>query len=322
MTCSVAMCTYNGEKYITDQLRSIINQSTQPDELIICDDNSSDKTVERIKCILGSWDKPWHIYINKQNLGYRKNFQKAISLCKGDIIFLSDQDDVWQKDKITIMMKAFQDNPHVLLAFHDAEITDAQLNCIGGGVSFWKVLQFNPEIFVRGDYSRLFQSNVVQGAACGFRKELFDLSSLFPDEAVHDEWLALNAALLGGILPIKMCLLKYRQTGSNEIGASKESFIMKAKKWSFSLKNKITAHRNTIQRRKSIWYALFLNNKSKYKVDNHDLEQHYMFLSNRLQCISNSNFLALPVRKYRVIYKSEYYSLKQYIKDVLACIFK
>ncbi len=191
-----------------------------------------------------------------------------------------------------------------------------------GGVSFWKVLQFNPEVFVRGDYSRLFQSNVVQGAACGFRKELFDLSSLFPDEAVHDEWLALNAALLGGILPIKMCLLKYRQTGSNEIGASKESFIMKAKKWSFSLKNKITAHRNTIQRRKSIWYALFLNNKSKYKVDNHDLEQHYMFLSNRLQCISNSNFLALPVRKYRVIYKSEYYSLKQYIKDVLACIFK
>lgn len=321
MTCSVAICTYNGEKYIESQLRSIINQSTQPDEIVICDDNSSDKTVEIIKYILESWNGSWHVYTNEYNLGYKKNFQKVISLCKGDIIFLSDQDDVWQTDKLTIMMKAFQDNPRILLVFHDAEIVDAQLNCMGGR-TFWKVLCFNPDAFERRDYSRLIQSNVVQGAACGFRKELFDLSLPFPDEAVHDEWLALNAFLFGGILPIKKPLLKYRQTGNNEIGASEETLMTKVKKWGLSLGNKIAAHKNTVKRRQSIWHALLLNYKNKYNADNHDIEQYYVFLSDRLRCISKEDFLALPVRKYRVIYKSNYYSMKQYLKDVLACIFK
>lgn len=92
---SIALCTYNGEKYIEEQLESLIHQTCQPDEIIICDDQSKDNTVNIAKSLLGSWPGAWKVIINKKNLGYKKNFQKAISLCRGDIIFLSDQDDVW-----------------------------------------------------------------------------------------------------------------------------------------------------------------------------------------------------------------------------------
>ena len=104
---SVAMCTYNGEKYIQEQLESIIYQSVPPDEIVICDDCSNDATLEIVKDILNSYDGIVQLVSNKHNLGYRKNFEKAISLCHGDIIFLSDQDDVWSSNKIEIIKSKY-----------------------------------------------------------------------------------------------------------------------------------------------------------------------------------------------------------------------
>lgn len=319
MTCSIAMCTYNGEKYIKEQLESIINQSTQPDEIIICDDGSTDRTIDIVKAVLKSWNGRWRVFENEHNLGYKKNFQKAISLCGSDIIFLSDQDDVWNANKIEIMMKVFQDNPYILLAFHDSEIVDDHLNCIKK--SFWNILKFNPDNFFKENYSRLNYNNVVQGAACGFRKELFELSLPFADEAVHDEWLALNAVLYGKVWPVRKQLLKYRQTGDNEIGGTKEDSVTKLKKWSFTLKKAIIAHKNNIKRRKFVWYTLLLNYKNKRGVENCSLNNHYAFLVARLQCIDNKKYFALPFRKYWSTYKNSYYSVKEYIKDLLACSF-
>lgn len=97
---SVAMCTFNGEKYIKEQIESIINQSLVPDEIVICDDCSKDNTINIIKETLANWSGKANLIINEDNLGYRKNFEKAISLCNGDIIFLSDQDDVWDNCKL------------------------------------------------------------------------------------------------------------------------------------------------------------------------------------------------------------------------------
>jgi len=87
---SIALCSYNGEKYIKEQLLSILKQTREPDEIIIVDDNSFDNTVAIINEVLEGFKIRWELIINPQNLGVTKNFEKAISLCKGDIIFTCD----------------------------------------------------------------------------------------------------------------------------------------------------------------------------------------------------------------------------------------
>lgn len=111
---SVAMCTFNGEKYIKEQIESIINQSLVPDEIVICDDCSKDNTLNIIKETLDNWPGKVQLVVNEKNLGYRKNFEKSISLCNGDIIFLSDQDDVWNRNKIEIMFNALNNSDAIM----------------------------------------------------------------------------------------------------------------------------------------------------------------------------------------------------------------
>lgn len=115
MRISVVMTTYNGEKYIIKQLESIKNQVRRPDEVIIADDCSTDRTVELIKeyitheCLADSWT----IYVNKQNLGFEKNFLSVMQKAKGDVVFLSDQDDIWDEKKIDIMIREFDNNTEI-----------------------------------------------------------------------------------------------------------------------------------------------------------------------------------------------------------------
>lgn len=106
MKISVAMTTFNGEEYIIEQLDSIKNQSLPPDEVIICDDASRDNTVEVIKKFISKYDlKTWKVISNRNQLGWKQNFRKVIGMTSGEIIFFSDQDDVWMPDKIEVMSK-------------------------------------------------------------------------------------------------------------------------------------------------------------------------------------------------------------------------
>ena len=100
MKISVVMAVYNGEKYIEEQLMSILSQSIMPDELIIQDDGSSDSTTDKIQSITEKSDVSVKLIKNKENLGFSKNFITAISAASGEYIFLSDQDDIWKKDRI------------------------------------------------------------------------------------------------------------------------------------------------------------------------------------------------------------------------------
>ena len=197
---SIALCTYDGEKYIAEQLESLINQTRQPDEIIICDDQSKDNTVIVAKRVLNSWQGKWKIIVNDKNLGYKKNFQKAISLCSGEFIFLSDQDDVWDKRKLEIILAAFHNHPDAIMVFHDAELVNGNLQSIYP--SLWATMGFDYRQFRNNVYGRFMKGNVVQGAACAFKRKLFDIAQPFPAEAIHDEWLALNAIPNGGIYPV------------------------------------------------------------------------------------------------------------------------
>jgi len=111
------MATYNGEKYIEEQLLSILNQTRQADEVVICDDNSSDDTAKIIQQFIEKNNllSSWRLIINKQNKGYPANFYYCVEKCKGDIVFFSDQDDIWKKDKIEKMEAILNDNSNIQL---------------------------------------------------------------------------------------------------------------------------------------------------------------------------------------------------------------
>ena len=118
-TVSIAMCTYNGAGFLQQQLDSLARQTRKPDEIIICDDVSSDNSVAIAQAFADQSGLKVRVHQNTQNLGYVKNFEKAISLCTQDIIFLCDQDDLWQPNKIEQMVGVFDAEPSVGLVLHD-----------------------------------------------------------------------------------------------------------------------------------------------------------------------------------------------------------
>lgn len=114
MKTSVILCTYNGKEYILEQLDSLKNQSLQPDEVIITDDKSTDETATIIKDYIKQYKLDnWKLSINEENKGFRKNFMDSIRECSGEYLFLCDQDDIWNQDKISSMTKAMDENPKI-----------------------------------------------------------------------------------------------------------------------------------------------------------------------------------------------------------------
>ncbi len=104
---SVALCTYNGAEFLPAQLASIVAQSRQPDEIVVCDDGSTDETHAQLRQFVTESSIPVQFRINEKNLGSVKNFEQAIRLCTGEVIVLCDQDDVWREDKLKLIETAF-----------------------------------------------------------------------------------------------------------------------------------------------------------------------------------------------------------------------
>jgi glycosyltransferase involved in cell wall biosynthesis len=310
ITTSIALCTYNGEKYLKEQLKSIINQTVQPDEIIICDDCSKDNSVKIANEILTEWNGAWKVCVNENNLGYKKNFQKAISLCHGDIIFLSDQDDVWNLHKLELMLPAFE-NHEVVLAFHDAELVDEKLNLLYP--SFWETMNFTSNQIKANDYRLIFSHNIMQGAACCFRKGLFKLATPFPEEAVHDEWLLLMGLANGKVIPVSQKLLLYRQA-HNVIGGMPVSFFQKTKKWYNNLKKGYHKHRLYLNNRDTVFKQLIKTNRNSNNNDfsiQANMFEH--FLERRLNFM---NHISTQISKKE--YDSWYFldeAKKQWLKD-------
>ncbi len=123
MKISVVMASYNGEKYLVEQLDTIRNQSVFVDELIICDDCSSDRTVEIAEKYIADngLDNNWKVVINERNMGYANNFNKATLLATGDLIFFADQDDLWRDDKLQIMINIMEKNHDCMVLCTDYE---------------------------------------------------------------------------------------------------------------------------------------------------------------------------------------------------------
>jgi len=222
---SVAMCTYNGAKYLHEQLDSITNQTRLPDELIVCDDCSSDNTIQIVKEFASKAPFLVRYYVNSKNLGPTKNFEKAITLCNGDIIALADQDDVWKTQKLSKYEMALIKHPTAGYVFSNAEILDE--NLISLNSCLWDMLRFTHEGFnsnIINQINTLLERNVVTGMSMAFRalikKLVLPVSPLWS----HDGWIALlasSAGLQGIALPEKLAY--YRRHTDQVIGIQKYS---------------------------------------------------------------------------------------------------
>ena len=284
---SIAMCTYHGEKYVRQQLESIIGQTLSPDEIVICDDCSKDRTVQVVRDTLKDWDGHWQLVCNEKNLGFKKNFEKAISLCRGDIIYLSDQDDVWDPRKIEIMDEAFSAHPEAVALWHDAELVDASLQPLYP--SFWKsTLRFDYQKFMRGDYAHVMEGNAMQGSACAFRREVFEAAKPFPAEAIHDEWLLLISLLQGPVIPLPQVLMKYRQV-DNTLGGMPMTLGEKIKR-GLAWHDYAEFLTKELRRRETIFHELLSRDLRVKRPKVWALyEEEARFLTYRLQSIEKGN---------------------------------
>jgi len=224
---SVAMCTYNGSKYLQEQLYSIVKQTHLPEEIVICDDGSTDSTLQILDEFKKNTPFQVRIYHNERRLGSMKNFEKAIILCKGDIIVLSDQDDVWLPHRIEKLEHIFKSNPDIGYAFSDAIVVNEKLFPLG--YTMWKSISFTTylhRLFKKGyQVEVLLKHNVVTGATMAFRAENRDCILPISNQWVHDAWIALLLSAIGikGDF-IKEPLIKYRQHHQQSIGGRRLNF--------------------------------------------------------------------------------------------------
>lgn len=218
---SVVLSTYNGEKYIEEQLRSIFEQTVKPDEIIVCDDCSVDHTKEIVKkCLNGCGIT--NIFIeHEQNRGVVKSFEEAIKKAQGDIVFLCDQDDVWCPNKIQTYLKYFLRKPNCKLVFADAYITDEKLHV--KKKSLWDSLnlRFNNCSSNEQIVDEMLRRNVFTGMSMAFRKNIINEAEDFPDNMLHDEYIGWLALSSGYVVPIEKKLVLYRQHSNNVVGISR-----------------------------------------------------------------------------------------------------
>jgi glycosyltransferase involved in cell wall biosynthesis len=228
---SVAMCTYNGAKYLPEQLKSIANQIIPVDELVVCDDGSNDDTIQVLKTFSENSSFPIFIHQNKSNLGSTKNFEKCLSLCKGDILFLSDQDDAWRADKVEKQMAYFNEHPEIDAVFSDAMMMDDDSRPTGRTI--WQEIEFNSEAqakWIRGEgHEILFKGFVVTGATLAIRKKALGKLMPFPThvpDLIHDAYIAMVLSLQEKIAFINDTLIYYRIHASQQVGfGSKVEYV-------------------------------------------------------------------------------------------------
>lgn len=223
MKLSVAMCTYDGAAYLLEQLESIAAQTRPPDELIICDDRSHDETAEIVREFAARASFPVRLQINEHKLGSTKNFERAIRLCAGEVIALSDQDDVWLPEKLARLEAVFIAKPQVGLVFSDGEIVDEKLH--PAGERLWQRIGLNRPALERirrgGALEVLLPGWTVTGATMAVRSAFRDFFLPIPDDLalIHDGWIAAAVAALAEVEPVAECLILYRQHQRQQVGA-------------------------------------------------------------------------------------------------------
>lgn len=208
---SVVMATYNGERFIGAQLNSILEQTYPNLEVIIVDDGSTDGTANLLKQYAERFNNI-RLFFNEQNIGYVRNFEKGMLLAAGEFLALSDQDDIWDKQKLSLLMQEIGDYP---IVYCNSELIDYNGNRVGKKLSDIKRL---------GDFDDCLSflvGNSAPGHAMIIRRSLVKASVPLAPMVPHDHWLGFVATLTGKIKFVDKVLVQYRQHNANVFGAAK-----------------------------------------------------------------------------------------------------
>lgn len=239
LSISAALCTYNGARFVREQVRSICLQSLPPQEIVLSDDASTDgcvelarRTVDECRAERPALRLDLRVLQNSASLRVTKNFEQAVGACTGELIALSDQDDVWHPDKLARAAAEFERRPDLLLLHTNARLVDDRGASLGA--SLFHALEVQPfELaWIHGGraFDVFLRRNLVTGATAVFRRSLLHAAAPFPAEWLHDEWMAIIAAAVGRVDVLEEALIDYRQHDSNQIGARRDSFSDKVRK--------------------------------------------------------------------------------------------
>lgn len=298
---SVAVTTFNGEKYIRKQIESILNQSMKVDEVIVCDDGSTDKTVEILK------EYPVTVYQNEKNLGYRLNFKKAMSLCTQEYTFLCDQDDIWEPDKVKTMIEIMQKNPNIHVLASSFEYIDSKDNLIlmkqkknfSNNNLYPKSVK--SEALVPVVFDEYLPMNYFQGCSLVLDKWIKDLVlKNFDDRLPHDWLIRMIASSYQGMFFFNKALFKYRLHENNSIGVehltqSTSEHIQKANSANIRMQNSANAL-IVLEDIEKVNPAFYASREKEFK----NLKQ---FLVQHNKNLENKNFFGLLKQNTSPFYK-------------------
>jgi glycosyltransferase involved in cell wall biosynthesis len=254
---SIALCTYNGERFLTEQLTSILNQTYRNFELIIVDDNSTDATIQIISNYLPH--PQINLHRNEKNLGYAGNFGKAISLCKGEYISLADQDDIWLPGKIELMVRKMDG---ISGLYHNSAFINKEGKLTGEQLS-------DKVHFVSGKVPEsLLLYNYIAGHTLMISRDVLKHALPMPKGIYHDWWLAFVCMNLNGLNYIEKPLVYYRIHDSNQTVL--EELNRKAHKTDpnpIKQYKKLRKLAGTLHLLRLFGHAPFVNTKLKLTID-------------------------------------------------------
>lgn len=313
---SVVLATYNGERYIREQLNSIINQTLKPKEIILVDDNSSDDTVKIADDVLSKSGIDYYIAVHEMNQGVGTTFQDGVKLSNCIYIMLCDQDDVWDSKKIEISISEMQRNQDAVMVVANAMITDAYLKESGKNmfeaISFPGVFNDGISVFDKIEAQRLLlKRNYVTGMCLITKREILFSAIPFSKNMTHDAWIAWCATSYGSIIFLEQALVKYRQHDGNVIGINKKSESLKV------YLSKRKEEKKKLYRKYSD-FKLLVNKKLV-----HEYEDYMKYLKWRYFLSSETRAEALgQIIKNRKLYKKYAVNdIKEIIKDILEVLF-
>jgi glycosyltransferase involved in cell wall biosynthesis len=237
---SVAMTTYNGEAFVEEQIESILRQTRLPDELVVSDDGSTDRTIDLIKKATTDCSFPVRIFRNARNVGPTRNFENAIREATGDIIFPCDQDDYWLPERVDVTASVFGKSRDVVLTYCDAELADGELRPSGS-----TLFSSRPRLRIANEVTgaeALVGAAFVQGMTIAFHRNFKPFALPFSDQCSWDRWLSFLARAVGEVRAIDRPLVYYRRHGKNTAGALESEKGLKGR-WSTASDREVYAYR-------------------------------------------------------------------------------
>ena len=221
MLVSVALCTYNGARFLKEQLESILRQTRLPDELILSDDGSTDATPALAQEFASRASFPVTILTGPERLGSTANFERALRHCRGDLIALSDQDDRWHPERLMRSASMFEAQPDTALVFTNGSLIDDTGQPLPG--LLWQRFGFRGDAFRRfaaGDYGLLCRGRFVTGATMMLRRSALANAFPIPPEWVHDAWLSIVLSFHGNVIALDEALIEYRIHAQQQVGVT------------------------------------------------------------------------------------------------------